>query len=721
MSQQVIAMFRVASESDYSDPQHVSRVFANFERPKQLAPDAVERLPFDQLNACLQVAAHAIDELRRQLSGDLVLTPSLDLMRPGLTDNGQGEYEIDGRKVFPSSLIWLPYDLDAKRALGAMGGIFSQLTQLTPRDGGTYDPEVLQGHYRSVARQVENHLSPIVFHLGHAAAPWMKEQNPEILGGARHFTQYDIDSPLVRAWVSSLCEQLLPEITKAAGDVPVVHLLANEPHFSIRQRGWKSNNQLSEITLNKYKDWLEDKYGSIAQLNRVYGTRYRNFVQVDTTNPISPEIRGGPAWYDWCRFNMDRVNEWFTFLKTEVQTHDGKGYPVTIKLLGHAIEEINGSHGIDIEYLTKLQDLNGGDLRVTPPGAVYHGRHEQGLDPKTSWMSRYCTEWLSQSIFLDFTKSLKPDTIFYDSEWHGFSTVSWRDFTLDRDYVRSSFWLAYSHGMSMTNAWMWGRDIDGRLQPKANHYGELSTQPVAVDAYGRVFKELNAHGELVAASVPQRRRFMVYFTQESAIQSEGYTHDLCDIYEALKIRNYAVGFTTPSEIEKLDPAFHLVVAPPAEFIADDSLRQLAAFAEAGGRVVSITKSNRYTKNELGRSRSRTPRLVDEIRIPMGDVITLNERFGQKLDPFKLDTPLDFNAVSHEGKPMYGVFVQQFADPESGELYALVNSISSGSGDLSFTKNEVSDLSFTDVLTGQSFGSDVPIKPWSVYLLKVVEP
>lgn len=717
VSRTTMSMFVTAAKHDRANPEHIELLFSKFERPEQVAPDAVERLPFDQLNGCIAVADFAINQLKLQLSGELTLEPSPDLMRPGMTLNDRGQYEFNGRPVFPTSLIWIEDSLEARRAFGALGGTFSQLEQTVSRGGATLPPDILRGHAQRIARHAKQNLSPLVFHLGHSPAAWMKEQYPEILGGGRHFVQYDIDNPRVRAWITSLSRQLLPAISEAAGDTPVMHLLANEPHFSIAKPGWKSNNQLSEITLNKFKRWLADKYGSIKTLNRYYGTHYASFDDVDTTNPISREIRGSAAWYDWCRFNMDRVNEWFTFLKETLQAHDDAAHPVTIKLIGHALEDLKAAHGIDIEYLTQLQDVNGADLRVTPYDAVFHGRHEQGLDPKTAWTSRYKTEWLSQSIFLDFTKSLRPETAFYDSEWHGLSTVAWRDFSLDRDYVRSALWLAYSHGMSLTNAWVWGRDVNGRHRTSYNFYGELSTQPIATDAYGRVIKELNAHAQQVVASVPQARRFMVYFTQESAIQSATYTEHMCHIYEALKLRNYHVGFTTPTEIQKLNPAEHIVVAPPAEFIADASLKRLQDFSDAGGRVVVIDDRGNYAKTELAQKREGSGGIKGFLTIPVGGVVELTDAFREHLDPFKIETPLDFSYVADTGDEMYGVFVQQFTDSQTGDIYVLVNSMAKDSGVISFKRQGASDLKFIDVLTQREFGSSLPIDPWAVYLLR----
>lgn len=90
-----------------------------------------------------------------------------------------------------------------------------------------------------------------------------------------------------------------------------------------------------------------------------------------------------------------------------------------------------------------------------------------------------------------------------------------------------------------------------------------------------------------------------------------------------------------------------------------------------------------------------------------------------LDPYKIETPLDFSVISDHQKEMHGVFVQQFTDPESGDTYALINSLSKNAGNITFTSKTSDQIDFVDVLTGREFGAAIPLDPWTVYLLKVV--
>ncbi|MEM1109760.1 MAG: beta-galactosidase [Planctomycetota bacterium] len=717
VSAAVIRYYLRAAQYDYDNADEVRELFNSFAYRTETDPQAADKLAFEELRDCIDEADYAIAQLKQQLAGEIVLTPPPDFLA-GKLKLEMGYFHLDGRIVFPYSMVWLPHDdMELVRALGTRGGGYYQLPFL--KENGEINAGQLKARQQDTHAQVAKNLSPYVFLTGHDAAGWMKKNHTEVLKGARHFTRYDIDSPLIRGWVSDLYRQIIPPTSESLGEHPMVHLLANEPHFSIRRGGWKSQNGLSEFTLDKYRDWVERKYKTVKQLNAVYGTTYTAFDELDTTNPISLDLRGGPVWYDWCRFNMDRVNEWFTFLKNEAQRYDGKGHPVSIKLLGHLLVDPMYDHGIDIEYLTKLQDIQGADLRVAPRTARFYGPHEQGLDPKRGWLSRYDYDWLSQAMYLDFTRSIRPGSPFYDSEWHGYSAVSWRDYNLSRDYCRAAVWQAFTHGLSGMSPWVWGRRSDGSFRKTADYIGELSTQPIAVSTFGRTMKELNAHAEIIAAMVPKHRQFILLYCQEAAIQSEAYTHHLCDVYEALKLQNYDVGFTTPSEIMNLDPAEQIVFVTPTEFIADESLAAISRFIESGGQLVSVTDRLNFAKNELGQLREESPNLDTFRTLPIDDVLSMSQRFGTLFAPYKTKAAITITA-NRKGKPgrAWGLFAQQAELPETGDVYVALNNAHKETADIALTPRDGGPASFVNVLTGQPVQSPVTLDPSHVLLLRL---
>ncbi|VGO17798.1 hypothetical protein PDESU_06400 [Pontiella desulfatans] len=709
----VITLFQQAAQHDHDHMDRVREIFKTYGRYPKIDPVHTERLPLTELEGCIDVAESAMAELELQLARKA---------RPAAPpDLGQGQmelapfaYRLDGKPVFPSSLVWAPETDIHRQAFGHMGGGYLQISQLEP--DGTPDPRNLQRSIERTREQVEKNVAPIVYLMGHSPGKWQQEKHPEILHGGRNFTQYDIDSPLVRGWIKNLCEGMLPALSKACGDQPMMHLVANEPHFATAKGGWKASNGLSDITLEKFHRWLEAKYESIAALNQVYGTSHSGWDEVLFHNQpvgnrqIDPRLRGTPVWYDWNRFNQERVSDWFTYLKEQSQANDaGRKAPMSIKMLGFTLSRNTRDGGMDIEYLTKLQDVMGADLRVAPSGAQFFGKHEEGMDPETGWQAHYAYDWSEQSMYLDFSKSLCPEKVFYDSEWHGFGAVSWRHFGMGRAYVRSALWLAFTHGMGVIKPWLWGRGEDGALSSKTDHVGELATQPIAVDAFGRTMKELNAHAEHVVALVPARRDFLIYYCEESAIQDEGYTAGFKELYEALKLLNLNVGFTTPNEMGRLDAATQTVLVPPTPFISTNSLERLKAFK---GRVVLVGES--FGKNEVG-----APRAAGGIPAPFATLkhdhsFALVQPLETVLSPVA-PKPLVAVAVTDKGgRKAVGVAMGQATDAKSGNMLLVLNNLGKDPRVVSIDP----DLKVADLIHHRKIQNRIKLQPCDVRLLMV---
>ncbi|MDF7822623.1 beta-galactosidase [Pontiellaceae bacterium B12227] len=714
VSHQVISIYQVAAKHDYENMDRVREIFKTVWYYSKIDPVHTERIAYTELEACLDIADYAMNELRQQMARQIKLLAPPDLTT-GQTRLASRAYEQDGKPIFPSSLVWTPAKTEELNAFGRIGGGYLQISMLNEdlKPGRN-----MEARKKSLAEQDRLHMAPRVFLSGHSAAGWMKKTHPEILYGGRNFTQYDIDSPLIREWVSTLYSQFLPEYGKACGDAPMMHLLANEPHFATRKGGWKANNGLSDHTMEKWQRSLEAKYQTIDALNAVYGTEHTDWDQVlfhrlePLQRQIDKRLRGTPLWYDWVRFNHDRVNEWFSFLKTEAQKNDGgRNAPASIKVLGFSLSKSERSGGMDMEYLTDLQDVLGADLRCAPAGANFFGKHEEGMDPETGWQAHFAYDWSEQSMFLDFSKSICPDKVFYDSEWHGFGAVSWRHFHMSRDYVRSALWLAFSHGMGMIKAWLWGRGADGALSPKADHIGELSTQPIAVEAFGRTLKELNAHAGHVVSVLPEKRDFWIYYCEESAIQDPEYTHGFKQVYEALKMLNYSVGFTTPSKIGRLDPATQTVIVSPTRFVSDRSLDQLKSFA---GRIVLVGGEESFLKTEQGIERSNVWKLAAFAEVPMADWIDLVPALESALAPVASVPLVPLQITDTGGRDSFGVSVLESKDPKSGRTVLVLNNISKDRRLVTLPDNART----ADLITQQRCSNRMVMDPCAVRLIMV---
>lgn len=603
--------------------------------------EQAKALPFDQVSDAIVVANNAINQLEQQLSGAIELAtppcinkieldnnqffpnkqnPTLSLTYPScftqdnlILDDNATHYRIANNYFIANKFFWHPEDSEMVEAYGSGGEMYADVRNLAT-------PFSLQSGRQSgfidrANRQSALGLSPVQYFLGHIVpqnSP-LRELNPEAFlapqGGVdtnpnanfyRLFTEYDIDNPEVRVWVKTLIEGSYPDTLTVLNGTERVHMLANEPTFSIREGGVNANRGVSDYTYQAYQDWLINKYTTIAQLNRVYGRNFTSFNDVKNTYqiPLPLSLQGSAAWYDWNIFNMERVNNWFSFLHNTVKQVDPSG-KTHIKIMGErAIHTQYMDEGLDLEFIAKLVDMPGSDNQLTPGSADWDVRHYQ------EWRDRYSLEWRAQSMMLDFNLSMAPNKAFYDSEWHGLSGARWRDFHVFNNYVNAALWLGVSDGLANLTTWVWNRRLDGEIRNSGYFPGATDNQPIQIDSYGRAMKQINAHANDIKALLPQSREVFLFYNKVSAIQDPTYADNLSDVYEALKLTNVKVGFATPTSLESLNPDEDILVLSPNHFIKDDDVVALLRFSEQGGKVINIAEANQQYKNEYGAVRTQ---------------------------------------------------------------------------------------------------------------------
>ena len=496
-------------------------------------------------------------------------------------------------------------------------------------------------------------------------------------------------------------------------------MIANEPHWAFRKGGilkrpgGMQHLDFSAYTRNKYAAWLKSKYGTIGRLNAVYGRQYSSFDEAKAafTAPIDPEpLLGSPLWYDLCRFNMDRADAWFTFLKEQTLRNTSQDALISIKLLGKNLESGYRDDGIDLDYLTKLQGVMGADNQVVPLNTSRMKREYQ------DWRHRYMLDWREQSITLDFAKSLCPDKPFYDSEWHGLSGGGWACHELARGYVRTALWMAFSHGLNAINAWVWGRNEDGSFDPRSVPIAEILSNPTALDAFGRTLKELNAHGDTVHALVPRTRNYLVFYCVETAIQDPAYPGRMADVYESLKLLNVPVGFTTPTQIASISAASQTVIVPPTRFISDASLQALKSFGQSGKVVLVNGSEPDFSKNELGQPRDNVPDLKAFATVSFDAVLNMTAGLENVLASIKPAQPVSVEITDAGGTKAYGVMAFQTLDPNTGNPVVLLINLSQNSRSVTLKPAGKSSPECLNLLTGQSEPDTHIMAPYDILLL-----
>ncbi|MEX0321011.1 MAG: hypothetical protein AB3N63_02555 [Puniceicoccaceae bacterium] len=693
-------------------------LYRNFQNTAGLA------VPFDELADCLEIIDVAINELQQQIDGEIVLIEAPDFSVGDYALNG-AYYELDGQTIIPSKIFWQHENEDYWTAYGRMSGEYYGFSPCMTSPTSIHAWQ-LSNRTANVADLTAQNAGPIEF--WHATvvpgnSHWSRTGYPDMFdAGSRFFNHYDIDHPNTRQWETFLFDNFLVQMVEPSvnGGGVRSHLLNNEPRFPIRQGNSDSANNVSSHTFEKFATWLEDKYGSIANLNSIYGSAHADLATAASANyvlndGVSESLQGGPIWYDWCKFNNERVNDWFVFLNDGVHSADPTGH-THIKIWGGgSIHRDYQDQGIDYEFLTKLVDVAGSDSQFVPLNLEFDNINSVW---NTDWKSRYMFDWRQQGVMMDFIKSIAPDKPYQDSEWHGIDGGRWLSFHNTEDYLRPALWLAASHGLSAINTWFLNREADGSKKSTNQTFnGSFATQPIMMNAYGRIMKEINAHADTFASLVPELRNYVIYYSVDSAIQDRTYSDQMTDVYEALKLLNVPVGFTTPTELVNVTDPTQTLIVPRTEFISDVDLAALQSFAIGGGKIVLVDSASCFIKDELGFARAGGHGFTPFATVSYNtSTFTMAADLEAALAARKPGQPLQVGIRTTSGNAAYGVLSQQFTDGSDGEVVLLVNA-SQQPRKVSLQLESGTATSFTNLINGQAHSSEFTMDPQDVLLLK----
>ncbi|MBT3291556.1 MAG: hypothetical protein HN380_29705, partial [Victivallales bacterium] len=575
-------LFLVYAQWDKENVAEVEKAIASWWRAKKDAPRLAKELPHWEMADVIQVLAKARQELAEVMQGKVTRRPFVDFDMTALVEK-DGYYRQRGRPVFPSTFVWQPNDEKLNEAYGVIGGKYIHLPHIRA-----------EGEKPDIGYEPDDQEPLGYIFLGQKHAPrWLVKEHPEITDGKHHYTGFDTDHPVARDLWASMLADTVPQF-RGRKVSQGGYMLTNEPHWFTCTEGW-ATDPVSEKTKARFRGWLKERHGNIAALNALWQAEFASFADVRITVPIDAALRGQPVWYDWCRFNMDRITEWFGFLKQEIRRHDPTAQ-THIKLIPGHLSRHSRCHGLDFEALVRLQDIIGCDAGVVN---VPHWKN------KETWPERYACDWRDQALPLDFFRSISPDKVVFDSEWHSLSKSNIRNPRMSGEYARAALWLAHLHGTGMNQTWYWSRNLDGSLSKRSGsafHASNLA-QPLVMDSYGRTMKELNAFSPEVVALAMQPKLARIYYSEASAIQDKAYMDHVYDAYKALYHGGLPLGFVTKgllaeaSEVEM--ESWPLLVVPHADHIMAGDREALGKYLAQGGTLL-VVGANSLKRDEYGR-------------------------------------------------------------------------------------------------------------------------
>ncbi len=551
---------------------------------------------------------------------------------------------------------------------------------------------------------------------------WIKEEDPQVTKGRCTFIGFDIDNPLMHeVWGSIM--QKAGEVTKGKKSVQLGYILANEPHWFSEQGSWSFKrgemNSLSTYTLDKFNDWLCEKYDNdIEALNKNWESDFEFFGDVTFPFPLPKKTKGTPLRYDWDRFNMDRATEWFSFLQTELHKTNPKG-DTHIKLISHFFSDDGRSHGIDIESLTELTTMIGDDAKTRERDLRY--------DREEHWEKYYSYHWQELCVSYDFVESVSPDKIHVNSETHFLSSVAWRKLDTSPEYVRNNFWLATLHGMDVGLSWFWARDPDGspedRFEKKKyssdvalhkSFAASVNMQPQVANELTQVMMDLNSFSEEIMALRRQRKPIRLFHSETSAINKKHHMTEQYDLYESLFFEGFPVGYATEKIIRKQDHKnWDTVLVYKTEYVTDAEFNELQNYLNKGGTVI-IDNEKSLSMDEYGYKRLET------LEKGEGNLHVLNTDKYEDLKAFALKTIdnklpeivlTESNGTGHKGCEWRVV-----PNNKGGYIMTIINL--GNKAQLKVSNKNGTSLNCVNMLTRESLGSSFELDVHGTLLLEI---
>ena len=516
---------------------------------------------------------------------------------------------FNNRPVFLADYTWKPKTKDLTEFHGNQDGFFLTPNYVT-KENGTINKRI----FDKLKDKSEETLGFIF--MNHKGVPkWSKEKyGPNFSMREDTYTAYDIDHPAAREIQTKLLGNVVPEM---AGKkyTQLGYMLCNEPHFFTQTDARKNklpwaSGGVSQFTIEKFKNWLSKKHQNINSLNSLWNSNFTDFNHVTIAIPIDVSLKGTAIWYDWTSFNMDRVTDWYSFLKAEITKYDADA-KVHLKIMPNLWTNNKRVHGIDLEALTDLSGIIGNDS-----GADH--TYTWGKKPH-KWQEDYAFEWRELCMGYDFMKSVSPNKINFNSELHYLSTVKSRDLYLDPNYARATFWLAHTLGMDASQIWYWPRDEDGSISKKATkdkgYAGSNTQQPRVTNEVAMTLIDLNSYSEEIIAFQRQRKPLRIFYSKTSAINKKEHMDDLFHLYEGLNFEGIPLGFITENIIKKQDSKnWDIIVIRKTPFVTNDELEALQTYLNNGGTIIIDDES--LLKNEYKKE-------IDSLSTGKGSIIKLN--------------------------------------------------------------------------------------------------
>jgi beta-galactosidase len=378
----------------------------------------------------------------------------------------------------------------------------------------------------------------------------------------------------------------------------------NEPHY----------RSSAPHVRNRFREWLKNRYGSLAVLRKMWAEEYTGWEQVspflgDNWDSSMPQI-------DWILFQNDFKNELLDRLNAIVRTYDTI-HPVTSNPVGTPLSSFMryGGWACDNWSIAERNDFHG--ISYYPDSWERHHEH------------RPFPRWRHALTFTAVRCASAPKNYLLTELYTNVQNGLALDGYLDYSDIHLLAWTALAHGCKGMVYWKWlpfgrGRQSLGRGLCRID--GTLAPRGKAVADFGAVIRR---HGGLLYRAKPVQAQTAILVdingflkaTEQTAEKATAkFVHEsVAGTYQALWERNIAVDIIRMDrnlDREMLD-RYRILFLPCQLVMRQAVASHLREFVRKGGWLVADART--ATLNEFDFAFEKSPgagldTLFDAVRI-----------------------------------------------------------------------------------------------------------
>ena len=410
---------------------------------------------------------------------------------------------------------------------------------------------------RAMEQAARHHIRVVIGTPSAAPPAWLTSKYPDVLridedGRAEEHgnrQQFSFTSPRYRALAREMAEKLAAHY-------------GHNPNVI----GWQIDNEVGPPSFDtethaQFHRWLQQKYHTVAELNRHWTTAYwsqtyDDFAQV----PMHSKNENPGLLLDWKLFVTDT---WASYVEDQVKAIREHAEPRQFI----TTNTMHWNGGFDHYVMHRSLDLAAWDEYVA------NGRYE----------------WLDYAVQHDLVRGYKRQNFWLMETQPAF--VNWWPVnrSLDPGQVREVAWQAVGHGADAVLYWQWRSPLNGQEQYHGSLLGADGTPVPVYTEVQKIGAEFLRAGDALAGTTPHSRIALLQsYESRWAIDFQRHNKDFDPVeefaafYRPLELGAQAVDVvSTDAPLEN----YALVVAPALNVLSSEQAEHLANYVRNGGHLV----------------------------------------------------------------------------------------------------------------------------------------